>query len=402
MRKQAQFSGSGCDKVNTRNDDDNDCIALQPGSTVHARQNFKINQYILTLQQANWLQPSTSGLQSASDAQITTSDDQFMISNVTAQTLKAWRSEIKQQESQITLCRRNALNPDQQLSSMDVCESELALSFNHTDDNIRQTKLLLSNEQNMTDADADNVVTRIGSDYNLNEKQWLAYCIITKYFLQKFIVKEDTPCRLCMFMTGPGGMGKTHIVRTVKTVMDHYNCAHIIRFLAPTGSAANLIDGMTIHKGLGIKIQSHKKGKGNREPGENKEDLSVIISINNCTQLRDEWKNVEFLLVDESSLLSLQLIAKIDHALRFAKERPDVWFGSVAMIFAGDLFQYPPVGGSPLYTPISSYACQTNEEILKRLGWLAWKTINTVVNFTEQQRMKNDVEYGDAVACLRV
>ena len=329
MRKQAQLSGSGYDKVNipnTRNDDADDCVALQPGSTVHARQNFKINQYILMLQQANWLWPSTGGLQSGSDAQITMkNDDQFMISNVTAQTLKAWKSEIKQQESHIALSRRNALNPDQQLSSADIHESELALSFNSTDDlNIRQTKLLSSNEQNLTNADADHVVARIGSDYNLNEKQWLAYCIITRYFLEKFITKGGTPCRLCMFMTGPGGMGKTHVVRAVKTVMDHYNCAHIICFLAPTGSAANLIDGMTIHKGLGIKIQSHKKGKGNREPGENEEDLSVIISDNNRTQLCDKWKNVEFLLVDESSLLSLQLIAEIDHVLRFAKEKPDV------------------------------------------------------------------------------
>ena len=230
----------------------------------------------------------------------------------------------------------------------------------------------------MTDADPKSVVTRIGSKYNLNEKQWMAYRIITTYFLQKFVVKKDTPECFCMFMTGPGRTGKTHVVRAVKTVMDHYNCAHLIRFLAPTGSAANLINGMTIHKGLGIKIQSHRKGKGNREPGENKEDLSVLISVKNRTQLRDEWKNVEFLLVDESSLLSLQLIAQIDHALRFAKERPDVWFGGVALIFAGDLYQYPPVGGSPLYMPISTYARQTNDKIQKRLGRLAWKTVNTV------------------------
>lgn len=71
------------------------------------------------------------------------------------------------------------------------------------------------------------------------------------------------------------------------------------------------------------------------------------------------------------------------------------------MIFAGDLFQYPPVGGSPLYAPIRSYAGQTNDEIQKRLGRLAWKSINAVINFTEQNRMKDDVEYGDAVARLR-
>ena len=254
----------------------------------------------------------------------------------------------------------------------------------------------------MSDGDANYVIARISSDYNLNERQWMAYQIITNYFVQKFIAKKDTVNRLSMFMTRPGRTGKTHVVRAVKNVMDHYNCAHLICFLAPTGSAANLIDGMTIHKGLGIRIHSKTKGKGNRKPGENEEDLSVTISVRNCTQLRDEWKNIEFLLVDEASLLSLQLIAEIDHALRFAKESPQVWFGGVAMIFAGDLFQYPPIGGSPLYTPISAYACQTNDEIQKRLGQLAWKTIDMVVNFTKQQRIKGDLEYGETVAHLRV
>lgn len=66
-----------------------------------------------------------------------------------------------------------------------------------------------------------------------------------------------------MLMTGPGGTGKTHVVKALKDVMAHYGAAHQIRFLAPTGSAAALIDGMTIHKGLGIKVKSNEKGKGN-------------------------------------------------------------------------------------------------------------------------------------------
>ncbi|KIK25517.1 hypothetical protein PISMIDRAFT_48377, partial [Pisolithus microcarpus 441] len=52
--------------------------------------------------------------------------------------------------------------------------------------------------------------------------------------------------QLLMLMTGPGGTGKTHIVKAVHSVMNHYGCGHIIRYLAPTGSAAALIDGMTV------------------------------------------------------------------------------------------------------------------------------------------------------------
>ncbi|KDQ05683.1 hypothetical protein BOTBODRAFT_89418, partial [Botryobasidium botryosum FD-172 SS1] len=52
---------------------------------------------------------------------------------------------------------------------------------------------------------------------------------------------------LRMFMTGPGGTGKTHVVKALQALMSLYGCSHCIRFLAPTGTAAALIDGTTIH-----------------------------------------------------------------------------------------------------------------------------------------------------------
>ena len=70
------------------------------------------------------------------------------------------------------------------------------------------------------------------------------------------------------------------------------------------------------------------------------------------------------------------------------------------MIFAGDLYQYPPVCGTPLYNPIAAYSNQTNDEITKRLGQLAWKTINSVITFTEQEHMKGDHEYAEVVTRL--
>lgn len=92
---------------------------------------------------------------------------------------------------------------------------------------------------------------------------------------------------------------------------------------------------------------------------------------------------------------------QIDHALQYAKEKPDVWFGGVTIIFAGDFYQFPPVGGSPLYSPITAYAGQTDAEFQKRLGHLAWKTVKIVISLTEQHRMRDDVKYGRAVSHLR-
>jgi hypothetical protein len=118
--------------------------------------------------------------------------------------------------------------------------------------------------------------------------------------------------------------------------------------------------------------------------------------------LRDEWRDVVVLLIDECSLVSCELMSELDSALRFAKEKHDQWFGGITVIFAGDFYQYPPVGGTALYTPIPAYSSQSNEEISKRLGQMAWKAINSVVTLTEQERMKEDPEYGAAVQRLRI
>jgi len=85
--------------------------------------------------------------------------------------------------------------------------------------------------------------------------------------------------------------------------------------------------------------------------------------------------------------------------LRYAKNDQmttlEVWHLSLLEIFISTLLL-----GDPLYTPISASTNQTEQEIMKRLGRLAWKTVNTVVNLTEQERMKTDHEFGSAVQRL--
>ncbi|KAF9779878.1 hypothetical protein BJ322DRAFT_975767, partial [Thelephora terrestris] len=120
---------------------------------------------------------------------------------------------------------------------------------------------------------------------------------------------------LRMLMTGPGGTGKTHAVRALQELMRLHNSQHLIRFLGPTGTSAKQIGGMTVHKGLGLSIALKPHGRGNRKAGESNEDYTVGISVKNRTLIRDEWRNVLWLFVDEVSLIGAQLLAQIDHAL---------------------------------------------------------------------------------------
>jgi len=115
------------------------------------------------------------------------------------------------------------------------------------------------------------------------------------------------------------------------------------------------------------------------------------------SELQINWKNVDVLLVDEIGSVGQQLLSEIDHALRIAKERPNDWFGGMIVIFAGDFHQHAPVSDTALYQPISNAMKQDNNEIKKRLGILAWKSIDTVIELNEQKQMENDIEYGSAV-----
>ncbi|KAF8290394.1 hypothetical protein DL93DRAFT_2038660, partial [Clavulina sp. PMI_390] len=134
----------------------------------------------------------------------------------------------------------------------------------------------------------ESLVDEISKEWALNEKQNLAFCIMASQFQKIMLQKSDTDNQvkpLRMFMEGPGGTGKTHVLRALQSLMSRYGCAHRIRFLAPTGGAAALLDGQTIHRGLGIS------------------ELAYHLSLKKREELRKEWHNVLFVVIDEVSMV---------------------------------------------------------------------------------------------------
>jgi len=382
-------------------------------STKQSRKDFHIQQFILSLQQANWLKSPKADLPTTTLPILNSNPSQNkektgLNLDLQNSVLKKWQEEIKTQETLIIAKRRNFSNSENQMMSCPIKATEscqnvcynLNCYSQRTEIPETVSTFEISKPKNgmpVSHADASRLILdTVETKFQLNERQVFAFRIIASNFLDRCVSKKKDVDPVCMLMTGPGGTGKTYTVKAVKEVMGHYKCGHKIRFLAPTGGTASLIDGMTIHKGLGIKIVKKKESIGTSE-----ENYSVTISIQNKTALREEWRDVEIVLIDEISLLSEELLCEVDHALRYAKECPDIWFGGIIVIFAGDLFQYPPVMGTSLYTPISTQGKTTDDEFKKRFGRLAWKTVDTVVDMVVQQRMKSDKEYGDAVLRLR-
>ena len=67
--------------------------------------------------------------------------------------------------------------------------------------------------------------------------------------------------------------------------MKVYGHQHSICYLAPMGSAAKIISGMTVHKGLGIAIKQKNMGKRNETIDQDKENYTVTINMKKLTEI---------------------------------------------------------------------------------------------------------------------
>ena len=322
-----------------------------------------------------------------------------------------WKKQIKLQEVEIAHARRSQLDPSLQSMAEVGDESDARTTAFDPSTVIEKSSIPV---QPKTEAPSVSTIRPLESyndalreverEFSLNRKQLIAFRICARRFHTVLIEEslsrpKSTPLR--MLMTGPGGTGKTHVVKALQRVMSIFGCAHRIRFLAPTGSAAALIDGQTIHAGLGIIVELSRKDKAERvDAGD---DYTFHISGARREELRAEWKNVDFVMIDECSMLGASLLCKLDAALRYVRENDD-WFGGINIIFSGDFYQHLPVGAKPLFTPIPSdkrKVGKQSEEALSRMGRMAWKQIDIVIELDEQKRMEADPPYASTVLRLR-
>ena len=397
MKKKAEITNESRTLTNSLFSQDSHIPLLDDGTDQPLFNNveFATHLQILLLQQSNWFKPPPPTPHSQLPPKIPTTTDAL---------LKQWKISMKTQEATLMQQRQHQMDPSNptMIDPSHIPQTEGAHPQPTSSSCPKTDTPNINKSPKTTHIDPEDVINHIGSKFGLNKKQWISFRLVARSFIKTHASMSDHPQPIRILLTGPGGTGKTHVVNALRALMAEYGSEHTLRFLAPTGSAASLIDGMTIHKGLGIKIKSNSKGKGNRKPGESGEDYTVLISVRNRTLLRDEWRLVKVLFIDEVSLLSEQLICEVDHALRYATERPDEWFGGITVIFAGDFFQYPPIGGTPLYSPIPNINSYRKNDVPRRLGRLAWKSVDAVICLTEQERMKTDPEYARAVNHLRI
>jgi ATP-dependent DNA helicase PIF1 len=134
-----------------------------------------------------------------------------------------------------------------------------------------------------------------------------------------------------IFVTGPGGTGKSYLLREL--LLEAGRLGKRIQVCATSGRAAVLLNcgARTIHSWSGIRL-----AKGSRE--------AIITQTTKRRNTKSTWKGVDVLVIDEISMLSLKIFEVLNDIGKIARRNYAHPFGGIQIICVGDFFQLPPVG----------------------------------------------------------
>ncbi|MCQ2608968.1 MAG: AAA family ATPase [Bacteroidales bacterium] len=138
---------------------------------------------------------------------------------------------------------------------------------------------------------------------------------------QQFAYELIANTNKSFFLTGRAGTGKTTFLRNVQKMVDKQFIT-----LAPTGVAAILAGGDTIHSFFGLPME--------------------VCTPGTCGKLNEAriltLLHADTIIIDEVSMVRCDIVDAIDSTLRKVL-RTTQPFGGKQIIFVGDMFQLPPV-----------------------------------------------------------
>ena len=133
-----------------------------------------------------------------------------------------------------------------------------------------------------------------------------------------------------MFLTGPGGTGKTALIKKIVELCK--TTGKKIQVCALTGCAAVLLNcqAKTVHSWAGIGLANGPA------------DLIVKRVITNKYKA-SAWKKIDVLVIDEVSMMSQKIFEILDSIGKKVRRSHLQPFGGLQIIFSGDFYQLPPV-----------------------------------------------------------
>lgn len=188
-----------------------------------------------------------------------------------------------------------------------------------------------------------------------------------------FEILENTSDNV--FITGKAGTGKSVLLQYFKK-----NSSKKLVVCAPTGVAAINVGGQTIHSLFKIPPSFIRKD-------------SIKLDYKTINLL----KNIDTVVIDEISMVRVDLMDAIDFCLRQARNN-DLAFGGVQMVMFGDLYQLPPVVSDP---ELHKYFADNNNGFYF-FNADVWK--NTELKIFELNHIfrQNDEDFKEVLNSIRV
>lgn len=171
-----------------------------------------------------------------------------------------------------------------------------------------------------------------------------------------------------IFLTGAGGCGKSLIIKMAKNELVKKYLKNVA-ITSTTGVSANIIGGVTLHSYLGIKLGT----------GSYKKLYKMIIGNN---KILARWKRTDVLIIDEVSMLSIELFEKLERLAREIRKN-DKPFGGISLVCTGDFLQLPPINNDRLMFESDIFKiCFTKiiclNEIMRQTDELFMRVLNKV------------------------
>ncbi|EFI27280.1 hypothetical protein CC1G_14752 [Coprinopsis cinerea okayama7 len=199
------------------------------------------------------------------------------------------------------------------------------------------------------------------SAFGLNYEQEKAFRIVANH------ASDSYAERLNMYIGGMGGTGKSQVLKALMHFFKSRGESYRLIVVAPTGSAAALLGGMTYHSAFGINDRS---GAG-------------------MAAVKSKLIGVDYVFFDEISMVSSFELYRISARLCRVLNTPDTSFGGLSMIFAGDFAQLPPpMGGeaASLYGRQVGLSGNTLRKQKASIGKSIWHEVTTVVILKQNMR----------------
>ena len=202
----------------------------------------------------------------------------------------------------------------------------------------------------------------------LNERQRAGYDYVVNWMEQKVSNPETEP--ILLNVSGEAGCGKTYMLNCIQQTAIALGGKTFLMKAAPTGKAAFLIQGDTIHGLLSIQPCIPKS--------------KPVLKCPNLREEQERFKNTEIIFYDEKSMISLWMLYAIDQRLRELKPlRNKMPFGGVSIVIMGDFGQLPPVLAQPLY-----YTKTTGLTHYQTLGKALFQLFERTLILDENMRQK--------------